>query len=147
MLMASHQVVSDSSQPHGLQRARPPCLSVSPRVCSVSCPLSPWRHPTTSSFATLFSSCLQSFPASGSFLVSQLFTSDGQSIGASVSASVLLVNIQGWFSLGLSGLISLQSSGFSRVFSSLTIQKHQFFSTQPSLWSNSHIHIWLLERP
>ena len=92
------------------------------------------------------SSCLQSFSASGSFLMSQLFTSGGQSIGASASASVLPMNIRGWFPLGLTGLISLLSKGLSRVFSNTTVQKHQFFCAQPSLWSNSHIHIWLLEK-
>ena len=90
-------------------------------------------------------SCLQSFPASGSFLMRQLFSSGGQSHG--VSASVLPVNIQGWFPLGWTGWISLQSKGLSRVFSNTTVQKHQFFSAQPSLWSNSHIHSWLLEKP
>ena len=94
-----------------------------------------------------FSSCRQFFPASGSFPVSQLFTSGSQSTGASASASVLAVNSQGWFPLGLTCLIHLQSKGLSRVFSSPTAWKHQFFSAQPSLWSNSHIHIWLLEKP
>ena len=94
-----------------------------------------------------FSSCPQYFPASGYFPMNQLFTSGGQSIGASASASVLPMNIQGWFSLGLTGLVSLQSQGLSRVFSSTTIQKHQFFGVQPSLWSNSHICTWLLEKP
>ena len=136
-----------SLQCHGLQNAKPPYLSVSPGVCSNSCPLSPWCHPSTSFSATLFFFYFQSFPASASFPMSQLFTVGGQSIGASVSASVLLMNIQGWFSLGLTGLISLQSSGFSRVFSSPTVQKQQFFSTQPSLWSNYHIPTWLLEKP
>ena len=89
----------------------------------------------------------QSFPVSGSFLMCRLFTPDGQNIGASASALVLPMNIHGWFPLGLTGLISLQSKGLSRVFSSITVQKHQFFSTQPSLWSNSHIHAWLLEKP
>ena len=106
-------------------------------VCSNSCPLSQWCHPTMSSVTPF--SCLQSFPASGSFLVSQLFPPDGQRIGA--SASVLPVNIQGWFPLGLTGLI-LQSKGLSRVFSSTSIQKHQFFGAQPSLWSNSHTCTW-----
>ena len=92
------------------------------------------------------SPCLQSFPASGSFLMSQLFTSGGQSIGASTSTSVLLMNIQDWFPLGLTGLISLPSKGLSRVFSNTTVRRYQFFSTQPSLWSNSHIHTWLLEK-
>ena len=94
-----------------------------------------------------FSSCLQSFPASGSFPVSQLFASGSQSTGVSASASVLPRNIQDWFPLGLNGLISLQSKGFSRVISNTTVQKHQFFGAQPSLWSNSHIHTWLLENP
>jgi len=94
-----------------------------------------------------FSSCLQSFPASGSFLMSQLFESGGQSIGASALASVLPMNIQNWFPLGLTGLISLQSKGLSRVFSNTMVQKHSFFGTQPSLLSNSHIHTWLLEKP
>ena len=94
-----------------------------------------------------FSSCLQSFPASGSFPMSQFFSSSGQSIGTSVLASVLSMNIQEWFPFGLTGLISLQSKGLSRVFSNITVQKYQFFSAQLSLWSNSHIHTWLLEKP
>ena len=94
-----------------------------------------------------FSSHLQSFPASGSFQMTQFFTSGGQNIGASASASVLPMNVQGWFSLWLTGLISLQSKGLPRVFSNTTVQKHQFFGDQPSLWSNSHIHMWLLEIP
>ena len=109
--------------------------------------LSWWCHPTISSSASLFSSCPKSFPASGSFPMSRLFTSGGQSIGASASTSVLPMNIQGWFPLGLTGLISLLSRGLSTVLSSTTIWKHQFFGTQPSLWSNSHIHTWLPERP
>ena len=136
----SCSVVSDSLWPHELQHARLPCPSPTPGVYPNSCPLSWWCHPTISSSVIPFFSCPQSFPASGSFQMSQLFTSGGQSIGFSSSTSVLPMNIQGWFSLGLTGLISLQSSGFSRVFSSPTIQKHQFFSTQPSIWSNSHIH-------
>ena len=124
-------------QPHGLQHARPPCPSPTPRVYSNSCPLSRWCHPTISSSADPFSSCLQSSPASGSFLISQFFASGGQSIG--VSASVLPMNIQDWFPLGLTGWISLLSKGLSRVFSSTTVQKHQFFGIQLSLWSNSHI--------
>ena len=107
--------------------------------------LSQWWNQTISSSVTPFSSCLQSFPASGSFRVSLLFASGGQSIGA--SASVLPMNIQDRFPLGLTGLISLLSKGLSRVFSSTTVWKHQFFSAQPSLWSNSHIHTWLLEKP
>ena len=121
--------------------------SPSPGAGSNSHPLSQWCHPASSSSVISFSSCLQSFPASGSFLMSQLFSSDSQSIGASTSASVLLMNIQDWFPLRLTGLISLQSKGLSRVFSNITIQKHQFFSAQLSLWSNSHIHTWLLEKP
>ena len=105
-----------------------------------------WCHPTISSSVIPFSSCLQSFLASGSFPRSQFFTSGGQSIGVSASASVLPMNIQDWFPLGLTGLISLQSKALSRVFSNTTVQKHQFISTQLSLWSNSHIHIWLLEK-
>ena len=126
-------------------RPRLPCLLLSPGVCSDSCPLSRWIQPTTSSSVVPFSSCLQSFPPSGSFPVSQFFTSGGQSIGP--STSVLPMNIQGWFPVGLTGLISLLSKGLSRMFSSTTVQKHQFFSAQPSLWSNSHICTWLLEKP
>ena len=118
---------------------------LSPRVCSNSCPLSRWCYLIISSSAALFSSCLQSFPASGSFPMSRLFPWGGQSIAASTSASVLLMNIQGWVSLGLTGLISLLSKGLSRVFSSTTVWKHQFFGAQPSLWSYSHIHTWLLK--
>ena len=129
----SHSFVSNSFQPHGLQHTRPPCLSPTPRVYSNSCPLSWWCHPTISSSVIPFSSCLQSFPASGSFPVSQFFTSGAQSIGFSASASVLPMNIQDWFPLGLTGWISLQSKGLSRAFSNTTVQKHQFFSTQLSL--------------
>ena len=123
------------------------CPPLSPRVCSNSCPLSRWCNLTISSSVTLFSFCLQFFPASWSFPVSQLFTSGGQSIRVSALASLFPMSIWGWFSLGLTGLISLLSKGLSRVFSSPTVQKHQFFSTQPSLWFNSHIHTWLLEKP
>ena len=112
--------------------ARLPCPSPSLRVCSNSCSLSQWRHPTISSSAVPFSSCPRSFSVSGSFPMTQLFISGGQRIGASASASVLLMNIQGWFPLGLTGLISLLSKELSRVFSSTTIQKYQFFSAQPS---------------
>ena len=134
-------------QPHGLQQTRLPCLPPSPAAYSNSYPLSPWCHPTISSSVIPFSSCPQSFSASGSFLVSQLFASGGQSIGASASAAVLPVNVQDSFPLGLTNLISLQSKGLSRVFSNTRAQKHQFFSTQPSLWSNSHTHTWLPEKP
>ena len=126
-------------QLHELQHARLPCPSPSPRACSNSCPLSQWYHPTVSSSVIPFSSYNQSFPASGSFPMSQLFPSGDQSIEASFLASVLPVNIQGWFPLGLTGLISLLSKGLSRVFSNTTCQKHQFFGAQPSLWPNSHI--------
>ena len=138
----SCSVVSDSLWPHGLHHARLPSLS--PWVCLNSCPLSQWYHSTISSYVTLFSSCPQFFLPSVSFPKSQLFTSRGQSIGASASASVLPMNIQGWLPLWLTGLISLHFKGFSRVFSSTTIQKLQFFSTQFSLWSISHIHTRLL---
>ena len=120
----SHSVVSDSLRHHGLQHTRLPCPSPTPRACSNSCPLSRWCHSTISSSVIPFSSCLQSFPASGSFLMSQLCPSGGQSNGVSASASVLPMNIQDWFPLGLTGLISLQSKGLSRVFSNTTVQKH-----------------------
>ena len=138
--------MSDSLQPQELQHSRLLCPSLSPRVCSNSCPLSQWCHPIILSSVIPFS-CPQSFPPSGSILVSWLFNSGGQSIGASASASVLPMNIQGWFPLGLTGLNSPLSKGLSKVFSSTTVQKHQIFSTQPSLGSNSHIYTWLLENP
>ena len=118
--------MSNSLRPHGLQHTRFPCPSPTPRACSDSCPSSRWCHPTISSSVIPFSSCLQSFPASGSFQMSQFFASGGQSIGVSASALVLPMNIQDWFPLGLTGWISLQSKGLSRVFSN-TVQKHQFF--------------------
>ena len=133
--------------PYGLQHARLPCPSVSPGLCPSSCPLSQWCYPTISSSAALFSFCLPCFLASGSFLMSGLFSSGGQIIGASTLASVLPINIQGWFPLGLTSLISLKSKGFSKVSSSTTIWKHQFFTAHHSLWSNSHTCTWLLERP
>ena len=142
----SCQVMSDSLRPHGLQHTRLPRPSLSPWFCSNSCPLNQWCHPTILSSVVSFS-CLQSFPASGSFPVSRFFASDGQSIRASASALVLPMNIQGWFPLGLIGLMSLLAKGLSRVFSSTTVGKHQFFGAQPSLWSSSHIHTWLLEKP
>ena len=147
LVVFSHSVLFSSLHLHGLQHARLPCPSLSPRVCSNSCPLSQWCHPTISFPVTPFSSCPQSFPGTGSFPMSQLFTSYDQSIGASASASVLPVNIQGWFPLGLAGLISLLSNGLLRVFSNTTVQKHQFFGTQLSLCSSSHIHTWLQEIP
>ena len=123
-------VVSDSLRPHGLQHIRPPCPSPTPGVYSNSCSLSQWCHPTISSSVIPFSSSLQFFPASGSFPMSQIFASGGQSIGVSASASVLPMNIQDWFPLGLTGLISLQSKGLPRVFSNTTVQNHQFFDPQ-----------------
>ena len=125
----SHSIMSDSLWPHGLQHTRLPCPSPTSRACSNSCP-SQWCHPTISSSVIPFSSCLQSFPASGSFPTSQFFASVGQSIGASASASVLPMNTQDWSPLGWTGWISLQSKGLSTVFSNTTVQKHQFFSTQ-----------------
>ena len=139
--------MSDSLRPHGLQHTRLPCPSPTPRACSNSCPLSQWCHPTISSSVIPFSSHLQSFLTSGSFPMSQFFASGGQSIGVSASGSVLPMNIQDWFPLRLSGWISLQSKGLSRVFSNTTLQKHQVFGTLLSLWSSSHIHTWLLEKP
>ena len=118
-----------------------------PGACSNSCPLSQWCHPTISSSVIPFSSHLQSFPASGSFQMSQLFASAGQSTGVSASASVLPMNIQNWSPLGWNGWISLQSKGLSRVFSNTTVLKHQFFSAKLSLWSKSHIHTQLLQKP
>ena len=123
------------------------CPPVSPGVCSNSCPLSWWCSLTISLSTAPFSFCLQFFATSGSFPVSQFFASGGQRIGASASASIFQMNIQGWFPLGFTGLISLLSKGLSRVFSSTTVRKHQFFGIQPSLWSNSHIHSWPLEKP
>ena len=125
----------------------PPCLSPTPGVYSSSCPSSRWCHPIISSSVIPVSSCLQSFPASGSFPMSQIFASGGQMIRFSASALVLPKNIQDWFPLGLTGLMSFQSKGIARVFSNTTVQKHKFFRAQPSLWSNSHIHTWLLKKP
>ena len=128
----SHSVVSDSLWPHELQHARPPCPSPTPRVHSDSCPSSQWCHPTISSSVIPFSSCPQSFPASGSFQMSQLFTSGGQSTGVSALASFLPKKSQGWCPSEWTGWISLQSKGLSRVLSNTTVQKHQFFGTQLS---------------
>ena len=136
----------DSLRPHGLQYTRPHCPSPTPGVCSNSCPSSQWCRPTISSSVIPFSSRLQSFPASGSFPVSQFFASGGQSIGVSASASVLPMNIQDWVPLGWTCWLSLQSKGPSRVFSNTTVQKHQFFSAQLSFYFNFHIHTWLLEK-
>ena len=128
-LLFSWSVVSNSLQPHGLQHARLPCPSLSPRVFSNSCPLSQWCHPTISFSVTHFS-CLQSFPESGSFKMSWLFASGGKSIGTSALSSVLPMNIQGWFSIVLTGLISLLFKGLPRVFSSTIVAKHQHFGAQ-----------------
>ena len=122
-----------SLRSHRLQHAWPPCPSLSPRVCSNSCPLNQWFYLSISSSVNPFSSCLQSFPASGSFQISQLFTSGGPSIGVSASTTVLPMNTQDWSPLGWTGCISLQSKGLSRVLSNTTVQKHQFFGTQLSL--------------
>ena len=144
----SRSVVSDSLRPHEPQHARPPCPSPTPRVHPNPCPLSRWCHTTFSSpVIPLSPSYPQSFPASGSFQMSQLFSSGGQSIGVSASTSVLPVNTQDWSPLEWTGWISVQSKGLSRVFSNTTVQKHQFFGTQPSSQSNSHIHTWPQEKP
>ena len=143
----SHSVVSDSLQPCEPQHARPPCPSPTPRVYPNSYPLSQWCHPTISSSVIPFFSCLQSFPASGSFAMSQLFASGGQRIRIPASTSVLPMNTQDSSPLGWTSWISLQSKGLSRVFPNTTVQKHQFFGAQVSLQSNSHIHTWPLEKP
>ena len=129
----SHSIVSDSLQPRELQHARPPCPSPTPKAYPNSCPLSRWCHPTISSSVIPFFSCSQNLPASGSFQMSQPFTSGGQCIGVSASTSILLMNTQDWYPLGWTGWISLQSKGLSRVFSNTTLQKHQFFCAQLSL--------------
>ena len=147
MFQFSRSVLSDSLWPHGMQHARLPCLSPTPGAYSNSCPSSRWCNPTISSPVIPFFSCLQSFPASEFFPVSQFFTSGCQRIGVSVSTSVLPMNTQDWFPLGWTGLISLQSKGLSRVLSNTAVQKHQFFSAQPSSQSNSHIHTWPQEKP
>ena len=143
----SHSVMSNSFRPHESQYARPPCPSPTPGVHSDSRPLSSWCHPALSSSVAPFTSCPQSFPASESFPVSQLFASGGQSIGVSALASFLIKKSQGWSPSERTGWISLQSKGLSRVFSNTTVRKHQFFSAQLSSQSNSHIHTWSLEKP
>ena len=140
-------VVSDSLWLHGLQHARPPCPSPTPGVYSNSCPLSLWCHPTILSSVVPFCSSLQFFPTSGSFPMRQFFASGGQSIRVSASASVLPMNTQDWSHLGWTGWTFVQSKLFSRVFSNTTLQKHQFFGTQLSWQSSSHIHTWPLEKP
>ena len=145
IMFFSCSVMSDSLQPHGLQQARLPCPSLSLRACSNSCPLSHWCHPTTSSSVVLFSSWSQSFPVSGSFPVSWLFTPGGQHIEASASASVLPMNTQGWFPLGLTGLISLLPKGLLRVFCSTT--EASILQLSAFCISNFHICTWLLKKP
>ena len=146
-VQSSHSVVSDSLWPHESQHARPPCPSPSPGVPSNSRPSSLWCHPALSFSVIPSSSCPQSLPASGSFPMSQLFAWGGQSTGVSALASVLPKNTQDSSPLEWTGWISLQSKGLTRVFSNTTVQKHQFFSTQLSSQSNSHIHTWPLEKP
>ena len=143
----SHSVMSDSLRPHESQHARPPCPSPTPGVHSDSRPSTQWCHPAISSSVIPFSSCSQSLPASESFPMSQLFTWGGQSTGVSALASFLPKNTQDWSPLEWTGWISLQYKGLSRVFSSTTVQKHQFFGTQLSSHSNSHTPTWLLEKP
>ena len=143
----SRSVVSDSLQPHESQHTRPPCWSSSPGVHPNSCASTRWCHLAISSSVVLFSSCPQSLPTSGSFPISQLFAWGGQNIGVSASASVLPMNTQDRSPSEWTGWISLQSKGLARVFSSTTVQKHQFFSAQFSSQSNSHIHTWPLEKP
>ena len=143
----SRSVMSNSLRPHESQHARPPCPSPTPGVHSNSRPLSQWCLPAISSSVVPFSSCPQSLPGSESFPMSQLFTWGGQSTGVSASASVLPMNTQDWSPLGWTGWTSLQSMGLSIVFSNTTVQKHQFFSAQPSSQSKSHTHTWLLEKP
>ena len=143
----SCSVVSDSFRSHESQHTRTPCPSPTPRVYSNSCPSSRWCHPAISSSVTPFSSCPQSLPSSGSFPMNQFFTWGSQSTGVPASASVLPMNTQDWSPLGWTGWISLQSKGLSRVFSNTTVPKHQVFGAQLSSQSNSHIHIWPLEKP
>ena len=143
----SHSVMSDSFRPHELQHARPPCWSPTARVHSDSRPSSRWCHPAISSLVFPFSSCPQSFTASESFPMSQLFAWGGQCTRVSALASFLPKNTKGWCPLEWTDWISLQSKGLSRVFSNTTVQKHQFFSTQLSSQSRSHIHTWPLEKP
>ena len=143
----SCSVVSNSVRHHESQHARPPYPSPTPGVHPNSCPSSQWCHPAISSSVVPFSSCPQSLPASESFPMSQLFAWGGQSIGVSALASVLPKKSQGWSPSEGTGWISLKSKGLSRVFSNTTVQKHQFFSAQPSSQSNSHIHTWPMEKP
>ena len=143
----SHSVMSDSLRPHESQHARPPCPSPTPGVHSDSSPSSQWCHPAISSWVIPFFSCPNFLPASESFPMSQLFTWGGQSTGVSALASFLPKNTQDWSPSEWTGWISLQSKGLSGVFSNTTVQKHQFYSAQPSSQSNSHIHTWPQEKP
>ena len=143
----SHSVMSNSLWSHELQHARPPCPQPTPGVHPNPCPLSQWCHPTISSSVIPLFSCPQSFPASGSFQMSQLFASGGQSTGVSASTSVLPMNTHDWSPSEWTGWISLQSKGLSRISSNTTVRKHQFFSAQPSSQSNFHIHTWPLGKP
>ena len=145
-LQLSHSVVSNSLRPQESQHARPPCPSPTPGVHSDSRSSSQWCHPAISSSVVPFSSCPQSLPATESFPMSQLFTWGGQSTGVSALASFLPKKSQGWSS-ERTDWISLKSKGLSRVFSNTTVQKHQFFGTQPSSQSNTHIHTWPQEKP
>ena len=147
IVQLSRSVMSHSLLPHELRHSTPSCPSPIPRVHLNPCPSSRWCHPTISPSLIPFSSCPQFLTASGSFQMSQLFTSGGQSSGVSASASVLPMNTQGWSPLGWTGWISLQSKELSRVFSNATVQKHQFFGAQLSSQSNSHIHTWPQEKP
>ena len=147
IIQFSHSVMSDSLWPHESQHARPPCPSPTPGVHPDSRPSSQWCHPAISSSGVPFSSCPQSFPASESFPMSQLFSWGGQSTGVSALASFLAKKSQGWSPSEWTGWISLQSKRLSRVFCNITVQKHQFFGVQPSSQSNSHIHRWPQEKP
>ena len=147
IIQFSRSVVSDSLRPYESQHTRPPCPSPTPGVHSDSCPSSQWCHPAISASIVHFSSCPQFLPASEAFPMSQLFAWGGQSTGVSALASFLPKKSQGWSPSECTGWISLQCKGLSRVFSNTTVQKHQFFGTQPSSQSNSHIHTWLLEKP
>ena len=146
-VQCSRSVVSDSLRPHESQHARLPCPSAIPAVYPNSCPLSRWCHPAISSSVIPFSSCPQFLPASKSFPMSQLFAWGGQITGASALASFLAKNTRDRFPSEWTGWISMQSKGLSRVFSNTAVQKHPFFSAQPSSQSNSHIHTWLLDKP
>ena len=142
----SLSVVSDSLQPHESQHARPPCPSPTPGVHPNSCASSQWCHPAIASSVVPFSSCPQSLPASGCFSMNECFAWVGQSTGVSASASVLPMNTQDWSPVQCTSWISLQSKELSRVFSNTTVQKHQFFGTQLSSQSNTHIHTWPQEK-